>query len=58
VRVVTDLVAGVAPVSSEAALAEMTGAGAVLIDRAGLDAERDVDVDADAGSTVDPGADA
>jgi len=58
VRVVTDLVAGVAPVSSEAALAEMTGAGAVLIDRAGLDAERDADADADAGSTVDPGADA
>jgi nicotinamidase/pyrazinamidase len=38
VRVVTDLVAGVAPVSSEAALAEMTEAGATLVDRAGLDA--------------------
>nr|BFF13267.1 hypothetical protein GCM10025699_45700 [Microbacterium flavescens] len=36
VRVVTDLVAGVAPGPSEAALAEMTAAGATLVTTADL----------------------
>ena len=39
VRVVTDLVAGVAPVSSEAALAEMSEAGATLVTRSDLGVE-------------------
>ena len=39
VRVMTDLVAGVAPVSSEAALAEMSEAGATLVARSDLGVE-------------------
>ena len=57
VRVFTDLVAGVAPETSEAALAELGHAGAVIAESSVLDAEGQTDAGVDAGVDAESEAD-